>query len=157
MAKLCIYLFFGLLLIVLLIGGQGKFIIENGFQSFGKMLQHFIELSTFTDPERTSNFPQDWTIYYWAYWMVWAVAAPFFIGNISRGRTIKQTILGGYVFGVGSTIISFVVLGNYGLGLQVSGKADFISQYAKDGDLYGLILNIIDTMPLAKVILVITV
>lgn len=95
LAKLCIYLFFGLLLIVLLIGGQGKFIIENGFQSFGKMLQHFIELSTFTDPERTSNFPQDWTIYYWAYWMVWAVAAPFFIGNISRGRTIKQTILGG--------------------------------------------------------------
>lgn len=65
LAKLCIYLFFGLLLIVLLIGGQGKFIIENGFQSFGKMLQHFIELSTFTDPERTSNFPQDWTIYYW--------------------------------------------------------------------------------------------
>ena len=48
LAKLCIYLFFGLLLIVLLIGGQGKFIIENGFQSFGKMLQHFIELSTFT-------------------------------------------------------------------------------------------------------------
>ena len=52
LAKLCIYLFFGLLLIVLLIGGQGKFIIENGFQSFGKMLQHFIELSTFTDPEQ---------------------------------------------------------------------------------------------------------
>ncbi len=157
LAKLCIYLFFGLLLIVLLIGGQGKFIIENGFQSLGKMLQNFIELSTFTDPGRTSNFPQDWTIYYWAYWMVWSVAAPFFIGNISRGRTIKQTILGGYVFGVGSTIVSFVVLGNYGLGLQVSEKTDFISQYVADGDLYGLILNIIDTMPMANVILVITV
>lgn len=157
LAKLCIYLFFGLLLIVLLIGGQGKFIIENGFQSLGKMLQNFIELSTFTDPGRTSNFPQDWTIYYWAYWMVWSVAAPFFIGNISRGRTIKQTILGGYVFGVGSTIVSFVVLGNYGLGLQVSEKTDFILQYVADGDLYGLILNIIDTMPMANVILVITV
>lgn len=157
LAKLCIYLFFGLLLIVLIIGGQGKFIIENGFQSLGKMLQNFIELSTFTDPERTSNFPQDWTIYYWAYWMVWSVAAPFFIGNISRGRTIKQTILGGYVFGVGSTIVSFIVLGNYSLGLQVSGAADFISQYVADGDLYGLILNIIDTMPMAKLILVITV
>lgn len=157
LAKLCIYLFFGLLLIVLIIGGQGKFIIENGFQSLGKMLQNFIELSTFTDPSRTSNFPQDWTIYYWAYWMVWSVAAPFFIGNISRGRTIKQTILGGYVFGVGSTIVSFIVLGNYSLGLQVSGAADFISQYVADGDLYGLILNIIDTMPMAKLILVITV
>lgn len=156
LAKLCIYLFFGLLIVVLLIGGQGRFIIENGFQSLGKMVQHFIELSTYTDPSRTSNFPQDWTIYYWAYWMVWCIAAPFFIGNISRGRTIKQTILGGYVFGVGSTIVSFVVLGNYGLGLQVSGGADFIAQYAADGDLYGLILNIINTMPAAKFILVVT-
>ena len=82
---------------------------------------------------------------------------PFFIGNISRGRTIKQTILGGYVFGVGSTIISFVVLGNYSLGLQTSGVADFIAQYAADGDLYGLILSIIDTMPMSKVILGITI
>ena len=143
LAKMCIYLFFGLLVLVLLIGGEGR------------LLQNFVELCTFTDPNRTSNFPQDWTIYYWAYWMVWCVAAPFFIGNISRGRTIKQTILGGYIFGVGSTIVSFVVLGNYSLGLQVSGKADFISQYAADGDLYGLILSIIDTMPISNVILII--
>ena len=156
LAKLCIYLFFGLLLVVLLIGGQGRFIIENGFQSLGKMFQNFIGLSTFTDPGRTSNFPQDWTIYYWAYWMVWCIAAPFFIGNISRGRTIKQTILGGYVFGVGSTIVSFIVLGNYSLGLQTSGAADFIAEYAANGDLYGLILNIINTMPASKFILVVT-
>ena len=156
LAKLCIYLFFGLLIVVLLIGGQGRFIIENGFQSLGKMFQNFIELSTFTDPGRTSNFPQDWTIYYWAYWMVWCIAAPFFIGNISRGRTIKQTILGGYVFGVGSTIVSFIVLGNYSLGLQTSGAADFIAEYAANGDLYGLILNIINTMPASKFILVVT-
>ena len=156
LAKLCIYLFFGLLFVVLLLRGQGRFIIENGFQSLGKMFQNFIELSTFTDPGRTSNFPQDWTIYYWAYWMVWCIAAPFFIGNISRGRTIKQTILGGYVFGVGSTIVSFIVLGNYSLGLQTSGAADFIAEYAANGDLYGLILNIINTMPASKFILVVT-
>ena len=156
LAKLCIYLFFGLLIIVLLIGGQGRYIIENGFQSLGKMVQNFVELSTYTDPARTNNFPQDWTIYYWAYWMVWCIAAPFFIGNISRGRTIKQTILGGYVFGVGSTIVSFIILGNYSLGLQTKGAADFIAQYAADGDLYGLIMNIIDTMPCATFILILT-
>lgn len=156
LAKLCIYLFFGLLLVVLLIGGQGRFIIENGFQSLGKMFQNFIELATYTDPARTSNFPQDWTIYYWAYWMVWSIAAPFFIGNISRGRTVRQTIVGGFIFGVGSTIISFVILGNYSLGLQLSGAQDFITQYAAEGDLYGLIMNIINTMPGATVILSIT-
>ena len=154
LAKLCIYLFFGLLILVLLIGGQGRFIIEYGFQSLGKMVQNFIELSTYTDPARTNNFPQDWTIYYWAYWMVWCIAAPFFIGNISRGRTIKQTILGGYVFGVGSTIVSFIVLGNYSLGLQTAGAADFIAQYEASGDLYELILNIIDTLPASTFILI---
>lgn len=156
-AKICIQMFFGLLLIFLLVGGQGKFIMENGFQCIGKMLQHFIELSTYTDPTRSNNFPQDWTIYYWAYWMVWCIAAPFFIGNISKGRTIKQTILGGYVFGVGSTILSFVILGNYGLGLQVSGAVDFITKYSANEDAYALILCIINTMPCAKVILGITV
>lgn len=156
LAKLCIYLFFGLLFLVLLIGGQGRFIIENGFQSLGKMFQNFIELSTYTDPGRTSNFPQDWTIYYWAYWMVWCIAAPFFIGNISRGRTVRQTIIGGYIFGVGSTIISFIILGNYSLGMQISGAADFIAQYEASGDLYTLILNIIQTMPCAEFILVLT-
>ena len=154
LAKLCIYLFFGLLIFVLLLGGQGRFILENGFQSLGKMIQNFVELSTFTDPGRTSSFAQDWTIYYWAYWMVWCIAAPFFIGNISRGRTIKQTILGGYVFGVGSTIVSFVVLGNYSLGLQVNEMADFITRYSNDGDAYALILNIIQTMPCATLVLV---
>ena len=154
LAKLCIWLFFGLLLVVLLIGGQGRFIIENGFQSLGKMFQHFIELSTYADPGRANNFPQDWTIYYWAYWMVWCIAAPFFIGNISRGRTVRQTILGGYLFGVGSTIVSFIILGNHSLGLQVAGKADFIAQYEATGDLYQLILNIIDTMPGGTFILI---
>ena len=156
LAKLCIYLFFGLLVVVLLIGGQGRFIIENGVQSLGKMVQHFVELSTYTDPVRTNHFPQDWTIYYWAYWMVWCIAAPFFIGNISRGRTVRQTILGGYMFGVGSTIVSFVVLGNYSLGLQVSQKADFIAMYNESGDLYQLILNIIETMPGAVFIMILT-
>ena len=154
LAKACIYLFFGLLLFVLLFGGETKYIIESGFASFGKMIGEFVELSTFTDPLRTSSFPQNWTIYYWAYWMVWCVAAPFFIGSISRGRTIRQTILGGYGFGVGSTLVSFVVLGNYSMGLQTSGAADFIAQYQADGDVYGMIISVIKTLPCAPLILV---
>ena len=157
LAKLCIYLFFGLQILVLLIGGEGRFIVEYGIQSLGKMLQHFIELSTYTDPTRTNSFPQDWTIYYWAYWMVWCIAAPFFIGNISRGRTIRQTILGGYLFGVGSTISSFIILGNYSLGLQAKGAADFISAYEETGDLYELIIRIIQTMPASLLFLIITI
>ena len=152
LAKVCIYMFFGLLAYVLILGGEARYIIDTGVESLGRMIQNFIGLSTYTDPARSNNFPQDWTIYYWAYWMVWCVAAPFFIGNISKGRTIRQTIIGGYVFGVGSTIISFIILGNYSLALQVSEKMDFIFQYSQNGDLYSMIIHIIDTLPCATLV-----
>lgn len=154
LAKVCIYLFFGLLAFVLLFGGQARYIIDTGLESLGRMIQNFFGLATYTDPMRATNFPQNWTTYYWAYWMVWCVAAPFFIGSISRGRTVRQTILGGYGFGVGSTIVSFIVLGNYSMGMQAEGKADFIAQYLESGDLYGMIVEMIKSMPLAPVVLV---
>lgn len=154
LANSCVWLFYGILAFVLLFSGEAKYIIETGFEALGTMVQNFFELSTYTDPQRTTSFPQNWTIFYWAYWMVWCVAAPFFIGNISRGRTVRQTILGGYVFGVGSTILSFIILGNYSLGMQVSGKADFIAIYLETGNLYELIISIIRTLPAAPLVLV---
>ena len=68
---------------------------------------------------------------------------------------MRQTILGGYTFGVGSTLISFIVLGNYSMGMQMTGKADFITQYNADGDLYGMIVNVIQTMPCASLIMIV--
>lgn len=154
LAKSCTYLFFGLLVFVFLFGGEAKYITEAGFSSLGRLIQNFLELATFTDSTRTTNFPQNWTIFYWAYWMVWCVAAPFFIGSISKGRTVRQVITGGYSFGVGATIISFIILGNYSLGKQVSGAEDFIAQYMVDGDLYSVIISIIKTMPCSQAVLV---
>ncbi len=153
LAKSCIYLFFGLLAFVLLFGGETQYIIETGITSIGRMVQNFFELATYTDPQRTTSFPQNWTIYYWAYWMVWCVATPFFIGNISQGRTVRQTIFGGYVFGVGSTVVSFIILGNYSLGKQMAGVADFVGLYQETGDLYTVIIEIIRTLPLAPFVL----
>ncbi len=153
LAKACIYMFFGLLVIVLLFGGELGYIVETGIESLGRMVQNFFGLATYTDPQRTTSFPQNWTIFYWAYWMVWCVAAPFFIGSISRGRTVRQTILGGYGFGVGSTILSFIILGNYSMGKQMGGTVDFIASYMENGDLYGVIIEMINTLPCAPFIL----
>ncbi len=153
LAKICVYLFFTLLLYVLLLGGEMRYIIETGFSSLGMMLQNFIELSTFVDSGRSTFFPQNWTIFYWAYWMVWCVAAPFFIGSISKGRTIKQTIIGGYAFGVGSTVISFIILGNYSLRKQMIGEIDFLAFYQETGDLYSVIIAIIKTLPCPLLVL----
>ena len=66
---------------------------------------------------------------------------------------MRQTILGGYGFGVGSTIISFIILGNYSLGKQVAGDADFITMYQQNGDLYDAIIVIVRTLPCAPLVL----
>ncbi|MEE0059083.1 MAG: BCCT family transporter [[Bacteroides] pectinophilus] len=157
LAKSCMYLFFGPLVYVLLAGGETRYIIETGIESFGTMIQNFTGLATYTDPLRTSSFPQSWTIYYWAYWMVWCVAAPFFIGSISKGRTIRQTIIGGYIFGASSTVASFVVLGNYSMGLQMQNIKDFVSEFCNGGDIYSIIVSIIETMPWAQFVMIIVI
>ena len=153
LANACMYLFGALLLYVLLFGGMSRYILETGLSALGNMVQNFIVLSTWTDALRTSSFPQNWTIFYWAYWMVWCVASPFFMGSISRGRTVKQVILGTYVFGVSSTLISFIILGNYGLGLQMTGRFDAIGYYLNTGDLYQTVIAVIGNLPMHQIVL----
>lgn len=150
LAASCTYLFFALLAYVLLGGGEIRYTIETGISAIGNMAQNFIVLSTWTDALRITSFPQNWTIFYWAYWMVWCVATPFFIGTISAGRTIKQTVLGGYFWALAGTFTSFIILGNYGLSLQTMGKLDLISMYQASGDLYETIIAIMETLPLAQ-------
>ncbi|WP_124067032.1 BCCT family transporter [Clostridium sp. E02] len=147
LATSCTYLFFGLLLYVLIGGGQARYTIETGITAIGTMTQNFIGLATWTDALRTSSFPQNWTIFYWAYWMVWCVATPFFIGSISKGRTIKQTILGGYIFGISGTFTSFIILGNYSLALQTKGILDVMGIYQSTQNLYHTIISILETLP----------
>jgi BCCT family betaine/carnitine transporter len=156
-ASCCIYLFFALLAYVFFFGGETRYIVETGISALGNLTQNFISLATWTDALRTSSFPQSWTIFYWAYWMVWCVATPFFIGSISRGRTIRQVILGGYGFGLAGTFTSFIILGNYGLGLQMHGKLDVLTQYAASGDLYSSIISILEQLPFSGGVLVLLV
>lgn len=154
LAAACIYLFFALLAYVLLLGGETGYIIETGFSAIGNLAQNFFTMATYTDPQRTTSFPQNWTIFYWSYWMVWCVASPFFIGSISRGRTIRQTILGGYMFSLSSTFLSFLILGNYSLGLQVNGRLDVLGIYGKSQNLYETIIAVVNTLPFPALVLI---
>ncbi len=159
LASICSYLFFALLLYVLVGGGETGYILETGFSSLGNLVQNFIGMSTWMDPLRENSFPQNWTIYYWAYWMVWCVATPFFIGVISKGRTIKNMVLGGYGWGLAGTFTSFIILGNYGMAQQLKHGVDISGFIADGGDYSQAILMIFDTLPLAKlglILLVIT-
>lgn len=159
LAGICSYLFFAILLYFLFLGGETRYIIENGFQSFGNMIQNFVGLSTYMDPLRENGFAQNWTVYYWAYWLVWCVATTFFIALISKGRTLRNVVYGTFGWGLAGTYMSFIILGGYGLSQQLKHGVDVIGFIGNGGEMYDAILLIFDTLPipaLALLLLVIT-
>ena len=151
LAAICTYLFFALLAYFLFLGGETVYILETGFSAIGNLVQNFIGMSTWLDPLRETSFPQKWTIYYWSYWMVWCVATPFFIGSISKGRTVKNTVLGGYAWGIAGTFTAFIILGNYGLAQQLKHGLDITGILNTNADYAAAILKIFETMPLANI------
>jgi len=148
LANFVVYLFFVLLLYFLILGGEARYIIETGVSSMGNLVQNFAGLATWTDPLRNDSFPQNWTVFYWAYWMAWCVATPFFIGMISKGRTIKNTVLGGYCWGLAGTFTSFIVLGNYGLAQQYKHGLDTAGAIYDGVPISDAIIRIFETLPL---------
>lgn len=148
LATICC-IFFMLLLGYVLFGGQETiYIIETGISSLGNLVDSFIGLSTWMDPLRETSFPQNWTVFYWSYWMVWCVATPFFIGAISGGRTVRSVVMGGYGCGLAGTFVSFIILGNYGLSQQLRGGLDMVGMYRNGKGMPEIILNLFDTLPL---------
>ena len=149
LANICSYLFFGVLFYFLFLGGETRYIIETGFQSLGNLAQNFIGLSTYMDPLRENGFAQNWTVYYWAYWLVWCVATPFFIALISKGRTLRNVVFGSFGWGLAGTYMSFIILGNYGLAQQLKHGIDITGFLGNGGEMYDAILKIFETLPLA--------
>lgn len=146
LADICVFVFC-LLLGIFIIGGPKLYIVETGITAIGTVVQNFFRMSTWMDPLRLSStggngFPQDWTIFYWAYWIAWFVATPFFIARISEGRTIKQTVLGALSCGLLGTWTSFIVFGNFGLYQQTHGILDVAGALAEGAAPSDVILNI---------------
>ncbi len=157
LASCCVGLFLALLLYFLFAGKETVYILETGLSAIGNLIQNFPVMSTWMDPLRENSFPQNWTIYYWSYWMVWCVATPFFIGMISKGRTIKNTVLGGYGWGLLGTFTSFIILGNYGLVQEMKHGVDISGFIAGGGSYVQAILKIFDTLPLSRIALLLLV
>jgi choline-glycine betaine transporter len=72
-----------------------------------------------------------WTIFYWAWWISWAPFVGTFLARISRGRTIREYLLGVILVPSGVSFIWFAILGGSALDLQLSGQADLIKAAAK--------------------------
>jgi len=167
LARFSVYIFFAFLFYFLFLGGETRYILETGIAAIGNLAQNFIGLATYTDPLREHSFVQDWTVFFWAYWMAWCIATPFFIGMISKGRTLKNTVLGAYFWGLAGTFTSFIILGNYGLSQQMKFNANQAQGFDAAGaiaasdwapeSISNIIIGIFETLPFPSVILILLV
>jgi choline-glycine betaine transporter len=77
--------------------------------------------ATYYDDSNPS-FMDWWTIFYWAWWITWAPFVGFFVAIISRGRTVREVIVGGFVCPTIFAIIWFSVFG--GLAIKMERTAE---------------------------------
>lgn len=122
-----------LLLAFVFIVGPTVFIMETTVTSFGDMLKNFFQMATWLEPfggidgRKDTNFPQQWTIFYWSWWIVYAPFIGLFIARISKGRTLKEIILGTIGYGTLGCMMFFGIFGNYAVYLQISGQFNVIN------------------------------
>lgn len=111
-------------LLFLVIVGPTLFIVDSFVQNVGGYLQNFFELSFWTETYQQSDWQNSWTVFYWAWWVSWSPFVGMFIARISRGRTLKEFVLGVLIV---PSLLTFFWLSTFGgsaLFLELNAIAD---------------------------------
>ena len=92
-----------------LVGGLGDY--------FGTFFQGSLGMSAYGD----NTWMLGWRIFYWAWWIAWAPFVGIFIARISKGRTIKEFVLGVVIAPSLGSLVWFAIFGTLGIHLGVNG------------------------------------
>ncbi|QEM81832.1 BCCT family transporter [Halomonas binhaiensis] len=94
------------------IGGPTLWLLTSFGETLTDYVTHFIPMGLwYPDEPSEAEWLQAWTIFYWGWWLAWAPFIGLFIARISRGRTLREFVLGVLLV---PTFIIFVWLGIFG-------------------------------------------
>ncbi len=131
--------------IFLLFVGPTQFLLRDFVQSIGNYLQSFIGLSftvsAFSGDEGTA-WQGAWTTFYWGWWMSWAPFVGIFIARISRGRTVREFVMGVILVPTMVTFLWFSVLGGSAIYRELYGSGGLVGADGSvnvEGSLFALI------------------
>lgn len=139
----------GMLLAYILVFGQTEFLLREWVQSIGGYIQNYVGLSftvsAFQGAEGEA-WQAAWTSFYWGWWISWSPFVGIFIARISRGRTVREFVLGVIIVPTMLGILWFAVLGGSALYLELSDPG---SMTLPDGtvDLEGSIFQLLSHFP----------
>ena len=148
-----------ILLAFVFIVGPTVFIMETTITGFGNMLRDFFHMATWVEPfggikgRKETNFSQDWTIFYWSWWLVYAPFIGLFIARISKGRRLKEVILGTIIYGTLGCLLFFGIFGNYAVYLQITGEFNVINFLNSHGT-EATIIEVMHQLPFSTLIVV---
>ena len=139
--------------------GPTVFIMETSITGMGNMIKNFFQMATWIEPfggiggRKETNFPQQWTIFYWSWWIVYAPFIGLFIARISKGRTLKEIVLGTIIYRTLGCALFFGIFGNYAVYLQITGSFDVIHFLNTHGT-EATIIEVMHQLPFPNLIIV---
>lgn len=110
-----------MLLVFMVVVGPTIFILKSTVQSTGSYLQSLIGSGTWTEAYRGTNWTHNWTFFYWAWWFAWAPFVGLFIARISKGRTIREFIIGVILAPTAAIILWISIFGNTAFYIELFG------------------------------------
>lgn len=129
----------GLLFALVFFLGSTLFTLNLFTDTLGSYFQEIVKLSFRIAPlnEENRTWINNWTIFYWAWWIAWSPFVGVFIARISRGRTIREFV--GYVLFIPAVIgfLWFSVFGGNAMLLEQHGAV--ISKLATEEVLFGVL------------------
>lgn len=124
------------LLLFVLFFGPTVFIFGVMTQTLGEYLGNVIQMSLVTSPFSDRQWVEQWTMFYWAWGLSWAPFVGSFIARISRGRTIREFVLGVMIVPVAVSMLWFSVFGGTAIHFEIfenAGIADAVAQEVPSG------------------------
>ncbi len=107
-----------LLALAVFVLGPTVAIIDTFTNTLGSYLSEFVRMSLRMTPFRDSSWVGGWTVFYWAWWISWSPFVGLFIARVSRGRTIREFIVGTVLAPTLAAFVWFSVFGGTALHMQ---------------------------------------
>ncbi|MEU9191752.1 BCCT family transporter [Streptomyces hundungensis] len=137
-----------LMLFVFLLGPT-VYVLDTIPASIGGYLHDLLPMASRTGAFTDRAWLGAWTVFYWAWWLSWAPFVGTFIARISRGRTIREFLIGVLLVPSGATVIWFCVMGGTAIRLASTGAAD-LAGAVRDGAEASLFATL-DALPIGTV------
>nr|WP_136250554.1 choline BCCT transporter BetT [Ningiella ruwaisensis] len=139
------------LLIFVLVLGPTVFLLQAYLQNTGAYLSDIIRNTFNLFTYEKSDWIGGWTIFYWGWWLAWAPFVGLFIARISRGRTIREFVMGVLLIPTAFTLLWMTVFGNSAIELIIEQQKTGLSNMVNE-DASAALFLFLESFPLNELL-----